>query len=219
MLLSPTDRDLHQLGTVSSLPEKWGCDVLIRTNRLWVGVQRKAIPDFIASIMDGRLAKEVQQMAACGRLDIKCLLIEGEPQFTTDGVYMGSGYGSQFTMAQFRGVLWSARERGLWVDFTKSITETRVWLKMMEQWAGKDKHAALDRRPAAFGAWGKPDSREFGIHLLQGLPNVGPELAARIFDHYGGVPWTWAVTAEELMEIPGVGKKRAKDMLSALSST
>lgn len=218
MLLSPTDRELHSLGRVSSLPEKWGCDILIRTDKLWVGVQRKAIPDFIASIQDGRLAKEVQQMSACGRLDIKVLLIEGEPQFTSDGVYMSNGYGAQFTLAQYRGMLWSVRERGLWVDHTRNITETRVWLKMFEQWCGKGKHSALDRRPAAFGAWGKPDSREFGIHLLQGLPNVGPELAARIYDHFGGVPWTWGATAQELMAISGVGKKRAVEMLGALSS-
>lgn len=218
LLLSPTEHDLRTLGTVSSLPEKWGCDILIRTDRLWVGVQRKAIPDFIASIMDGRLAKEVQQMSACNRLDIKALLIEGEPQFTSDGIYMGNGYGSTFTLAQFRGVLWSARERGLWVDFTRSITETRVWLRMLEQWAGKDKHSALDRRPAAFGSWGKPDSREFGVHLLQGLPNVGPELAARIYDHFKGVPWSWTVDAQELMAISGLGKKRVAEMLSALKT-
>lgn len=216
MLVSPTDRELHQLGKVSSLPERWGCDVLIRTDNLWIGVQRKEVKDFISSIQDGRLAKEVQQMAACGRLDIKVLLIEGKPQWTTDGVYLGNGYGIGWSIAQHRGMLWSVMLKGLWVDTTDSITETRVWLKMMEQWAGKGKHSALDRRPAAFGAWGKPDSREFGLHLLQGLPNVGPELAARIYDYFKGVPWKWDTTVEELMKIPGVGKKRANEMITTL---
>ncbi len=50
MLISPTDRDLHQLGKVSSLPEKWGCDVLIRTSDKWIGVQRKELKDFITSV-------------------------------------------------------------------------------------------------------------------------------------------------------------------------
>lgn len=219
MLLSPTDRELHSLGTVSSLPERWGCDVLIRTDHLWVGIQRKAVPDFIASINDGRLGEEVRRMTACGRLDIKVLLIEGEPTFTSDGVYMSNGYGSQFTLAQYRGMLWSARERGLWVDHTKTIAETRVWLRMIEQWANKKKHSALDRRPSAFGAWGTPDSREYGLHLLQGLPNVGPELAARIYDEFKGVPWVWEVTVEQLMTVPGIGKKKAAQMLAALGTT
>lgn len=218
MLISPTDRELHQIGTVSSLPEKWGCDVVFRTDKLWVGVQRKAIPDFIASVTDGRLAKEVQQMSACNRLDVKCVLIEGEPQWTDDGVYMSNGYGSSWTLAQHRGMLWSLQLRGIWVDHTRSLSETRVWLRMLEQWVAKEKHQALDRRPAAFGAWGKPDSREFGIHLLQGLPNVGPELAARIYDEYGGVPWTWGVGIKELTAIPGVGKKKAEQMLGAIGA-
>lgn len=218
MLISPTDRDLHVLGKVSSLPEKWGCDVLIRTDHLWVGVQRKEVKDFISSVHDGRLSKEVQQMSACQRLDIKVLLIEGTPQWTSDGSYMGDGFGSQWTLAQHRGMLWSAHMKGLWVDTTKSISETRVWLKMMEQWAGKEKHSALDRRPAAFGAWGKPDSREFGLHLLQGLPGVGPELAARIYDTFNGVPWSWDVSIEELMTLKGIGRKRALELWGSLNN-
>lgn len=219
MLLSPTDRDLHSLGKVSSLPERWGCDVLIRTDQLWVGVQRKAIPDFIASIQDGRLAKEVQQMAACGRLDIKCLLIEGEPQWTSDGTYMGNGFGSQWTLAQHRGMLWSARMKGLWVDTTRSLSETRVWLHMMESWAGKDKHSALDRRPAAFGAWGKADSREWGTYALQSFPGIGPETAGAIYDHFHGLPLTWAITEDQLREVKGIGKKKARELWESLEPT
>lgn len=219
MLISPTDRDLHTLGKVSSLPEKWGCDVLMRTGDKWIGVQRKAVSDFISSVQDGRLAKEVQQMSACGRLDVKVLLIEGEPKWTIDGVYMSNGYGSQWTMAQHRGMLWSVMLRGIWVDSTHNINETRVWLRMFEQWCAKDKHSALDRRPAAFGAWGKPDSREYGVHLLQGLPNVGPELAGRIYDEFGGVPWGWTVTMEQLMSVKGIGKKKANELLGTLAST
>lgn len=216
MLVAPTEFDLKTIGKVSSLPEKWGCDILIRTSDKWVGVQRKAVPDFIASVIDGRLSKEVQQMSACGRLDVKVLLVEGDATFTSDGVYMSNGYGSQWTLAQHRGMLWSVASRGIWVDHTRSITETRVWLKMFEQWCSKERHSALDRRPAAIGSWGKPDSREFGLHLLQGLPNVGPELAARIYDNFGGVPWSWSVSEKELMAIPGVGKKRAAEMLGAI---
>lgn len=217
MLISPTDRELHQLGRVSSLPEKWGCDVLIRTdNDQWIGIQRKELKDFIASVQDGRLGEEVRRMNACGRLDVKVLLIEGRARWTNDGVYMGNGYGAQWTLAQHRGMLWSAQLKGLWVDWTDSIQETRVWLRMFEQWCEKNKHNALDRRPGAIGAWGTPDSREFGLHLIQGLPGIGPELAGRIYDEFKGVPWAWTVTLEQLMKVPGIGKKRAAEMLKTL---
>ena len=189
---------------------------MFRTDEQWVGVQRKELKDFIASVQDGRLGEEVRRMNSCIHLGVKVLLIEGKAQWTNDGVFMGSGYGAQWTLAQHRGMLWSARSKGLWVDSTDSINETRVWLRMFEQWCCKAKHDALDRRPGARGAWGTPDSREYGLHLLQGLPGVGPELAGRVYDFFGGVPWKWAVTADELMKVPGIGKKRAQEMLNSL---
>lgn len=217
MLIAPTEHQLKGIGKVSSLPEKWGCDIVMRTDKLWVGIQRKELKDLIASVQDGRLSKEVMQMSACGRLHIKVLLVEGKAQWTTDGVFMGSGFGASWTLAQQRGLLWTARLNGLWVDFTDSIQDTRVWLRMMEQWAGKAKHDSLGKRPGAIGAWGKPDSKEFGCHLLQGLPGVGPELATRIIKHFGGVPWLWSVGVNELMEVQGIGKKKASEMMNALT--
>src|SRR5436190_16440209 len=162
MLISPTDRDLHTLGKVSSIPERWGCDVLFCANGEWVGVQRKELKDFIASVQDGRLGEEVRRMNTCAQLTVKVLLIEGVARWTTDGVFMGSGWGAQWTLAQHRGMLWSARSKGLWVDTTSSIQETRVWLRMFESWCDKNRHSALDRRPGPLGAWGKADSREWG---------------------------------------------------------
>lgn len=219
MLISPTDRQLHHLGRVSSLPEKWGCDVVIRTSRYWAGVQRKELADLIASVQDGRLAEEVQRMAACGRLHVRALLVEGKVNWTTDGILLGKGFGARWTVSQHRGLLWSVRDQGIWVDFTNDLFDTAVWLKMFESWCGKDRHYALMRRPGPVSAWGRPDSREYGIHILQGLPGVGPELAERMFDTFGGVPWAWTVGQDELVKIPGVGKKKAATMLSMLNGS
>jgi len=218
LLISPTDRNLHHLGKVSSLPEKWGCDVVIRTPRYWAGVQRKELKDLIASVQDGRLAEEVQRMAACGRLDVQVLLVEGHLQWTVDGVLLGKGFGAQWTIAQHRGLLWSVRDRGIWVDTTRDLPDTAIWLQMFAAWCAKDRHHSLVRRPGAISAWGKPDNREYGIHMMQGLPGVGPELAERMWEEFGGVPWAWTVGQDELVKVPGIGKKKADAMLNMLRS-
>ena len=62
-------------------------------------------------------------------------------------------------------------------------------------------------------AWGTPDSRDFQVHLLTGFPGVGPELAERIIDHFGGVPWTWKITVEELQQVAGIGKRKAEQIM------
>lgn len=218
MLISPAEPlPLRQIGTVSSLPEKWGCDILIRNNTGdWAGVQRKAIPDLIASVHDGRLSKELMQMASCDRLLVKILVIEGEPKWTNDGSLMTNGYGKPWLLSQHRGLLWSARLEGLWVDATTSLSSTIQWLSMFDSWWNKSKHQSLHRRPNAKGPWGTPDSTEFNCHLLMGIPQIGPELAKRIVEHFGGLPWAWTVTEKELMEVKGVGKKLAGDMMKAL---
>jgi ERCC4-type nuclease len=218
MLVAPTEFQLKDMGVVSSVPEKWGCDIVMRTDKLWVGIQRKELKDLIASVQDGRLAKEVMQMSACNRLHIKVLLVEGKAQWTTDGVFMSNGFGASWTLAKHRSILWSARLEGLWVDYTDSIVETRIWLRMMEQWAGKAKHNALSRRPGALGVWGRPDSREWGIHTLQSFPGIGPETAASIYDHFGTLPLVWNVTEAQLLKVKGVGKKRAREIWGSLNN-
>jgi len=47
------------------------------------------------------------------------------------------------------------------------------------------------------------------LYMLQGMPGVGPALAHRLLLHFG--PVERVVTAEEttLMQIPGIGSKKA----------
>jgi ERCC4-type nuclease len=56
--------------------------------------------DLIASVQDGRLAEEVQRMAACGKLDVQVVLVEGRPNWTVDRVHLGRIYGAQWTLAR-----------------------------------------------------------------------------------------------------------------------
>ena len=96
-------RDLA--GSVTNEPEQFGVDFMWRTdhdNALW-GVQRKEISDLIASIPDGRLGMELQQGQ---RLDYPVLLIEGRPQWTSDGRLVKT-FGQDFTRQQYQSLLMS----------------------------------------------------------------------------------------------------------------
>jgi len=41
---------------------------------------------------------------------------------------------------------------------------------------------------------------------------VGPELAERIVEHFGGIPMRWEVAIEELLEVYGIGKVKAEKL-------
>ena len=101
---------------------------------------------------------------------------------------------------------------GTWVCFTRDLAETIRVAKHFEKWTGKPRKA-MATRPPVTAAWGTPDSRDFQVHLLTGFPGVGPELAERIIDHFGGVPWTWKITVEELQQVAGIGKRKAEQIM------
>lgn len=218
MLISPTEPlPIRSLGRIHSLPERRGVDVLFAAGGRWVGVQRKEAHDLVASVRDGRLHREVQQMTTClagGGLGIAVLAVEGRFQWTCDGEWVEAGY--RWTRRQHRGLLWSVRAKGIWVEVTGSAEDTADLCRDLQMWAAKDRHSSLDHRPGPVGMWGKATTREYACHLLQGFDGVGPELAGRIVDHFGRLPIGWLVTAAELEGVAGIGKKKARKLMDAL---
>lgn len=216
MLVSPAEPErLRQLGTVSTRPEKFGADFMFFTHGYWVGIQRKEISDLIASLADGRLAREVAQMQS---LDQRILLVEGNVRFTNDGEMMDRPFGQKLTEKQWRGLLWSVRSKDIWVDYTADIDDTIRTLAWLEEWFKRDKHSSLERRPGPVSLWGTPNNEDYQRHLIMGLPGVGPELAERIRAAFGGVPFGWRITAEDLKSVDGIGVKKAKAIFDTLEA-
>lgn len=215
IFVAPTEPPkLKGLGKSSSTPEKYGVDFLIPVKGLGLaGIQRKEIKDFIASVHDGRLNKELAQMHA---LKLRVLLIEGRLKWTRDGELVVSDY-TRISRRQFRGLLWSARLLGAWVDFTTTLQETHDYIGEFGRWASKDDHSSLLRRPGPKpDAWGRVTNEAWGIHILTSFPGIGTETARNIVRHFGSVPLGWQVTESELMEVKGIGKGRARKLMEAL---
>lgn len=204
---------------VSLLPERFGCDVVWYgkqngEDQLW-GVQRKELKDFLASVQDGRLAKEVAQMRASG-IPIPLIVIEGKVQFDTGGTLVWNSWGQQYTRAQFKGMLWSLMAEGARIEYTKDINETVEFVKMYALWTSKAKHSSMMRRPTAFSPWGTASNEDWAVHLLQGFEVLGTDRAKAIINHFKGVPLRWTVTREQLMQVPGIGKVIATKLMEAL---
>jgi ERCC4-type nuclease len=214
MLISPSGEPdpIKALGKTSSLPEKYGADILMLVKDVRVGVQRKAFPnDLLASLSDGRLYDQIRKM---GALNHAVLVIEGFGQWTADGVLM---HQYTFTRDQLHGLMLSMSfEFGIQVLQVRDMGETVQLLTNMEKWLHKPAHTSLLRRPGpSKDSWGEKSDRLNGIHLLQSFPGVGPTIAARIYDHFGRVPLQWE-EGVEFTDVPGVGKEKARQMEEAL---
>jgi len=194
-----------------SLPEKYGADFLMMGPPGRLAVQRKTIEDLLASVEDGRLAREIVLLK---RTQFPVLLVEGRPVYTTEGNLI-SPYRSRFTRKQIRNIIRSVQfVHGISVERTDSVLDTVGALQEMAEWFTKGEHRSLLGRPkrAARNAWYTREDRDWGRFLLQGFPGIGSTLAEAIFDHFGRVPLRWDCTKEELLEIEGIGKKRAGEL-------
>lgn len=212
MLVSPTEpKELRGLGSTSSVPETYGVDFLFPGHSGLCGVQRKEISDYIASLRDGRLGKELAQM---GRLAVAAVVVEGSVEWSRDGNLVN--HRGVFTKAQFMGSVFSIQAHGYWVWRTKDKTETAEYLRFVESWLGKARHSGIKQRPKPKNEWGYADNKDWGVHLLQSFPGIGVEVATRIYELFGGVPLRWDCTESDLQRVAGVGKGRAGKLMKAL---
>lgn len=200
--------------TVSSDCELNGVDFMWDSRMGWVGIQRKEVKDLLASIKDGRLTREVAQMA---RLDMSALIIEGPMRWQPNGTLTVGRFGAMWTKKQQAGLEFSLQSQGIWILRSISISDTLKMVKWLYEWTSKEGHTFMRVRPKPVGAWGTATNEDYQLHLLQGFSGVGPGTAQRILDRFGKVPLKWDCTAAELLEVEGIGAKRVQSLFAALS--
>lgn len=216
-LIAPTERPpLTDLGTVSSLPERVGVDVLWQSPNGLAGVQRKQVMDLIASVRDGRLVKELIQMRS---LSFRAVVIEGQMNFASDGRFMSQH--TQWTKRQQEGVELAIFREEAMVLHTLSSLDTCKTVEHLYEWTKKTEHVSslLAHPGAKKNGWGNYDSRETAIHTISTWPMFSVELAGRVFDHYGHVPCRHDVVLDSPVNIDGIGKRRAQAMMKVLGVT
>lgn len=212
LLVAPTEpKQLRALGKVSSVPERFGCDFLWSVKGGLAGVQRKEFRDLLASISDGRLNKEVGQM---NRVVRPVLVVEGCGHWTLDGE-LNDQY-SRITRGQLRALLYSIRDRGIWVEASDGLADTEDVVAGIVRWTRKEVHRSLAARPKPQGRWGRVDHHGWAVHVMTSFPGIGPGTAESLIQHFGGVPLAWMVDERELAQVPGIGPVRARRLIRAL---
>jgi ERCC4-type nuclease len=218
-IVAPTERHkaikglVGEEGEVSLLPERMGCDIAWRAQGQWWGVQRKEIADFIASVQDGRLAKEIAQMR---NLPMRVVIIEGRIQWSTDGKLIIKKRFTNISKRQFLGMQFSLSSQDVSVIWTESAYETAEVTMALADWSEKDRHGSLMRRPGPQTSWGSVTDEDWSLHLLQSFDGLGLEKARALKKHFGGVPMSWDCTEDELKQVPGIGKVLAARLIGAM---
>ena len=221
LLIAPTEPpQLQALGTSSPLAEEYGADILIPGNGFFLGLQRKTFPaDFLASLQDGRLASSLQKLSRC---EVRLLILEGKPAWNGGGYLMNYDYnkGGEFKRSTLRALLASALyQLGVGTIHTDHLTDTVAAVTGLAEWADKRHHHSLFARPNISGSLPRNEDsrrRDEALRFLQGFEGFGPELAGAIYDHFGRLPLSWTVTAEDLLAIPGLGPERVTKLTRSI---
>lgn len=156
-------------------------------------IERKTAGDFVVSLVDGRLFRQVARLAhSCYR---SLLLIEGRTPTSIPDVHPHAVEGALVSLA----AMWR-----LPVLHSSDPEHSLRMLRFLAEQVGRPRHQILrrfDRKPKRLA------SRQ--LFLLQGLPGVGPALAHRLLCHFGSVERILTVDAATLAEVRGIGAQKA----------
>lgn len=197
----------------SPLPERRGVDFLWRAQGRWWGCQRKTLPDLIASLHDGRLAKEIAQMRSA--IAMPHLVVEG--RITNYGGHvLTDDWGRAVPLDVLRKRLLTIGFEGVHISYTRDVADTADLVVTAWEWSQRANHSTAKTRPKPPNDWGHLSNRDFQVWLLQALPDVGPQTAEAILDTLGRCPLVLDATAAELLAVPGLGIKKVSRIIAAL---
>jgi DNA excision repair protein ERCC-4 len=169
-----------------------------------IAVERKALPDFVSSVYDGRLF--VQTSAIAGAYRKPYLIVEGdikELASLTKNINSYFGAVASVTLAYDLRVIHTA---------DKAQTASAIAALIRNSSA---KPASMGAVVAASKAKDEPQQQ---LYLISSLPGVGKKLARRMLLRYGTPRKIMNLTESQLAMVQGLGGKRAAKIARMLDS-
>ena len=168
-----------------------------------VTIERKTATDFLLSLIDGRLFKQVGRLR--NNTSRPLLLIEGNPFRTGLNVSRSAIQGALLNIQTiFYVPIVYARSGG------KSVEMMQHMARQIEK--------NTDVMPLRSGYRPrKLASRQ--LYILQGLPGIGPLIAKRLLKRFGSVSKALMAPVERLNRVDGIGPVTAKKIREVLDSS
>lgn len=168
-----------------------------------VGVERKSVPDFLQSIVDKRLLDQAGRLSETFERPV--LILEGEGLYSRRAIHPNA----------IRGAL-----AALVVDFnipilpTQNEEETALVLAAIarREQVEQVREVAIRGEPKGLTL---SEKQRF---VVEGLPGVSAVLAKRLLEHLGTVERVMGASVEELRQVQGIGKEKAKRIRQVLNT-
>lgn len=170
-----------------------------------VGVERKTRADFAASLTDGRLFRQAQELADAYPRAV--LVLEGDPSESPPGV----------GPAAIEGAVAS-----LLVDFSVAVFPTGsaegtadLLLALARREAGR-KRAGAATPPAKRPGKAPVELEARQRFVLEGIPGISTELARRLLKQFGSIRALSQASVDDIAQVDGVGRTTAEKVYEVL---
>jgi Fanconi anemia group M protein len=186
--------------------------VLIATKQLDVGdyilssrlgVERKSVDDFLASLCDGKLFQQIKYLRDAYSRPL--LVLEGEGLLTKRNISSQAIYGCLSSILV---------DYGIPIISTKDEAETADVLYVMAKREQRSKEKTVSLR-------GEKHLHTMTMqqqYLIEGLPHISSVLATRLLRHFGSIYALMNATEKDLCEVQGIGPSIARDIHQVLHS-
>ncbi|MFC1753856.1 DEAD/DEAH box helicase [Thermoproteota archaeon] len=167
------------------------------------GVEYKKVPDFVDSIVDGRLLSQVKYLKE--HFERPLIILEGEENIYSQRKIHPNAIRGMMGMI--------AITYGIPVIQTKDFKETAAFLAVV----AKREQDETSKQFSMHGSSKPMSLKEQQEYLVSALPSIGPALAKDLLNKFGNVLSVMNASTTELTSVEKVGPKKATEIQRVLT--
>ncbi|NIO22558.1 MAG: hypothetical protein GTN38_00840 [Candidatus Aenigmarchaeota archaeon] len=169
-----------------------------------VCVERKTISDFIQSIIDQRIFKQVSEISDC--FEKPLMILEGNP----DLLFLERNVHPNMIRGALASLAIDYKIPIIWTRNAKETANQIYWIAYREQ--AKKKRGVAIRCPRKSAS--TRDRQEF---LIAGLPHINTKLSRNLLKKFKTPKRVFSAKEDKLMKVEGIGKEKAKRIWDLLN--
>jgi len=161
-------------------------------------IERKTVSDFISSMMNQRLLKQIEEIK---QYENKLIIIEG---ISEKELYNDENY--SINPNAIRGFLLSITlKHKIPLIFSKNSEDTAKFITILSK--KKDKEINLNAKKKTL------NKREQLQFIIEGFPGVGPKKAKALLERFGSIQNIILAPTEELEKILGIKSEQIREII------
>lgn len=180
-------------------------------------IERKTAADFVASLLDRRLASQLDRLAK---------LKEVRPIVIVEGPFNQMALGGMDPADVRQAMLDIPLDWRIPMIRSHDIDHTAQWIVELARRAERGASANMPYQPsnqpaarpaAATGKKPRASGAEaIQAAALKNIPGLGKNKAAMLLERFGSISAIKSATVEQIAEVPGIGREMAERILNAL---